>query len=149
MMEHQVAPPPGTRRPRKRVGRGDGSGHGSNSGRGFKGQKSRSGKGVRLGFEGGQIPLIKGLPAQRGFTNIFKQQYHLVKVGMLNAFPRDSEVTPERLLEMGLVRDLKYPVKVLGDGEITVPMKISAHKFTSSARDKIEAAGGRAEVILS
>jgi len=68
---------------------------------------------------------------------------------MLNAFPRDSEVTPERLLEMGLVRDLKYPVKVLGDGEITVPMKISAHKFTSSARDKIEAAGGRAEVILS
>ena len=147
MMEHQVAPPPGARRSRKRVGRGDASGHGSYAGRGMKGQKSRSGGGIRPGFEGGQLPLIKGLPMKRGFTNIFKKQYHLVKIEALNAFPRDSEVTPERLLEMGYLRSLKYPVKILGNCEITVPLKISAHKFTRSARDKIEAVGGSAEVI--
>jgi large subunit ribosomal protein L15 len=113
----------------------------------MKGQKSRSGGGIRPGFEGGQLPLIKGLPMKRGFTNIFKKQYHLVKIEALNAFPRDSEVTPERLLEMGYLRSLKYPVKILGNCEITVPLKISAHKFTRSARDKIEAVGGSAEVI--
>jgi large subunit ribosomal protein L15 len=113
----------------------------------MKGQKSRSGGGPRPGFEGGQMPLIKGLPMKRGFTNIFKKQYHLIKIESLNAFPGEAEITPETLLEMGLVRNLKYPVKVLGDGEITVPLRISAHKFTRSAREKIEAAGGKAEVI--
>ena len=149
MMGHEVAPPPGTRRARKRLGRGDASGHGSYSGRGMKGQKSRSGRGIRPGFEGGQLPLIKGLPMKRGFTNIFKKQYYLVKVEALNRFPKDSEVTPEALLEMGHLRNLKYPVKILGNGEITVPLKISAHRFTRSAQDKIEAAGGSVEVILS
>ena len=147
MMEHQVAPTPGTRRDRKRLGRGDASGHGSYSGRGMKGQKSRSGRGVRPGFEGGQLPLIKGLPMRRGFTNIFKKQYHLVKVEELNMFPGDSEVLPESLIEAGILRSIKHPVKILGNGEITVPLRISAHKFTNSAREKIEAAGGRAEVI--
>ena len=147
MMEHQVAPTPGTRRDRKRLGRGDASGHGSYSGRGMKGQKSRSGRGIRPGFEGGQLPLIKGLPMRRGFTNIFKKQYHLVKVEELNRFPGDSEVLPESLIEAGILRSIKHPVKILGNGEITVPLRISAHKFTNSAREKIEAAGGRAEVI--
>ncbi len=147
MMEHQVAPTPGTRRGRKRLGRGDASGHGSYSGRGMKGQKSRSGRGMRPGFEGGQLPLIKGLPMRRGFTNIFKKQYHLVKVEELNEFPSDSEVLPESLVQVGILRSIKHPVKILGNGEITVPLRICAHKFTGSAREKIEAAGGRAEVI--
>ena len=147
MMEHQIPASPGARKARKRIGRGDASGHGSYAGRGMKGQKSRSGKGIRPGFEGGQLPLIKGLPMRRGFTNIFKKQYHLVKLEELNAFPRDTEVTPDRLLEAGLLRKLKYPVKILGDGEITVPLKISAHKFTRPARDKIESVGGMAEVL--
>ena len=147
MMEHQVAPTPGTRRGRKRLGRGDASGHGSYSGRGMKGQKSRSGRGMRPGFEGGQLPLIKGLPMRRGFTNIFKKQYHLVKVEELNEFPSDSEVLPESLVQAGILRSIKHPVKILGNGEITVPLRICAHKFTGSAREKIEAAGGRAEVI--
>ena len=147
MREHQVAPSPGARRARKRIGRGDSSGYGSYAGRGMKGQKSRSGKGIRPGFEGGQLPLIKGLPMKRGFINIFKKQYHLVKTEMLNALPPDSEVTAETLLEAGLLRSLKHPVKILGNGEITVPLRVSAHKFTRSARDKIEAAGGSAEVL--
>ena len=146
-MGHQLSPPPGARKARKRVGRGDSSGRGSYSGRGMKGQKSRSGKGIHRGFEGGQLPLIKGLPMRRGFTNIFKKQYLLVKIEDLNSFPRDSEVTPDKLLEMGYVRNLKYPVKILGNGEITVPLSIMAHKFTRSAKSKIEAAGGRAEVL--
>ncbi|MCE2462322.1 MAG: 50S ribosomal protein L15 [Dehalococcoidia bacterium] len=147
MMEHQVAPTPGTRRNRKRLGRGDASGHGSYSGRGMKGQKSRSGRGVRPGFEGGQLPLIKGLPMRRGFTNIFKKQYHLVKLEELNRFPRDSEVVPESLVRAGILRSIKHPVKILGNGEITVPLRVRAHKFTDSAREKIEAVGGRAEAI--
>ena len=147
MMEHQVAPAPGARRRRKRIGRGDASGHGSYAGRGMKGQKSRSGKGLRPGFEGGQLPLIKGLPMKRGFTNIFKVQYHLVKLDDLSAFPGDTQVTPASLVQVGLLRRLKYPVKILGNGEITVPLKISAHKFTRSAREKIEAAGGSTEVL--
>ena len=146
-MEHDIAPPLGTRRARKRVGRGNAGGQGTYAGRGMKGQKSRSGKGVRPGFEGGQLPLIKGLPMRRGFTNIFKQQYHLVKVESLNGFPKDSEVTPAILLEQGFLRNLKHPVKILGNGDISVSLSISAHKFTRSARDKIEAAGGRAEVL--
>jgi large subunit ribosomal protein L15 len=113
----------------------------------MKGQKSRSGRGVRPGFEGGQLPLIKGLPMKRGFTNIFKKRYLLVKVEDLNIFPVDSEVTPEKLLEMGVVRSLKYPVKILGNGELSVALKVSAHRFTRPSLDKIEAAGGTAEAI--
>ena len=148
MMEHGVAPPDGARKSRKRIGRGDASGHGSYSGRGMKGQKSRSGKGLRPGFEGGQIRMIKALPMKRGFTNIFKKYYHLVKLINLSVFPADAEITPEQLLEAGLLKNLKYPVKVLGDGDITVPLTVKAHKFTRSAQAKIETAGGSVEVIL-
>lgn len=147
MMEHDLAPAPGSKRSRKRVGRGDASGGGSTAGRGNKGQKSRSGKPIRPGFEGGQVPLIKGLPMKRGFTNIFKKQYHLLKVEALNSLSTDSEVTPESLVEAGLVRNLRYPVKVLGNGEINVPVTVNAHKFTQSARVKIEAAGGQVKVL--
>ena len=147
MMEHELSPSRGARKARKRLGRGDASGHGSYSGRGMKGQKSRSGKGIRPGFEGGQLPLIKGLPMKRGFTNIFKKHYQLVKIETLDAFPPDSQVTPEIMLQVGLLRNLRHPVKILGDGEITVPLKITAHKFTRSALKKIEAAGGEAEAI--
>ena len=147
MMAHQTAPSRGSKKARKRVGRGDASGHGTYAGRGMKGQKSRSGKGVRRGFEGGQMPLIKGLPMKRGFTNIFKKQYHLVKLEMLSEFPQGSKVTPESLQNMGFLRNLKHPVKILGGGEISVPLAVSAHRFTRSARNKIEAAGGKAEVI--
>ena len=147
MMANQTAPARGSKKARKRVGRGDASGQGTYAGRGMKGQKSRSGKGIHRGFEGGQLPLIKGLPMKRGFTNIFKKQYHLVKLEMLSEFTRDSEVTPESLQNMGFLRNLKHPVKILGGGEISVPLTVSAHKFTRSARNKIEAAGGRAQVI--
>ena len=142
MMEHYLAPPKGARRNKRRVGRGDGSGRGSYSGRGMKGQKSRSGKGPRPGFEGGQLPLIKRLSKRRGFTNIFKKRFSLVKLEMLNRFPENAEVTPERLAEMGLVDSPKSPVKVLGNGELSKPLTVVAHKFTRSAQQKIVAAGG-------
>ncbi len=147
MMEHQATPAPGSRRKRKRVGRGDASGHGTYAGRGMKGQKSRSGGGVRPGFEGGQMPLIKGLPMRRGFTNIFKKQYHLVKLDELASLPGDSVITPETLVEMGYLRKVKHQVKVLGNGDLDVALKVSAHKFTRTAREKIEAAGGSVEVL--
>ena len=147
MMEHQATPAPGSRRKRKRVGRGDASGHGTYAGRGMKGQKSRSGGGVRPGFEGGQLPLIKGLPMRRGFTNIFKKQYHLVKLDELAGLPGDSVVSPETLVSMGFLRRIKHQVKVLGNGELDVALKVSAHKFTRTAREKIEAAGGSVEVL--
>ena len=147
MMEHQVAPPKGTRRKRKRLGRGDASGHGSYSGRGMKGAKSRSGPGPRPGYEGGQMPLIKGLPMRRGFTNIFKKQFSLVKLESLNRLPQNSEVTPELMVQAGLIKNLRHPVKVLGNGELQVSLTVYAQRFTHSAREKIEASGGRAEVI--
>ena len=147
MMEHQATPAPGSRRKRKRVGRGDASGHGTYAGRGMKGQKSRSGGGVRPGFEGGQLPLIKGLPMRRGFTNIFKKQYHLVKLDELAGLPTDSVVSPETLVEMGYLRKIKHQVKVLGNGDLDVALRVSAHKFTRTAREKIEAAGGSVEVL--
>ena len=147
MMEHHLSPGPGATRRRKRVGRGNGSGSGTYAGRGMKGQKSRSGGGVRPGFEGGQLPLIKGLPMKRGFTNIFKKQYHLIKLETLHNLPEDSEVTPEILVELGYVRSLKHQIKILGNGEIGIPLKVTAHKFTKAAREKIEAAGGTVEVL--
>ncbi len=147
MMEHQVVPPKGARRNRKRLGRGDASGHGSYCGRGMKGAKSRSGSGPRPGYEGGQLPLIKGLPMKRGFTNIFKKQYTLVKLDDLNGIPEGSEVTPDLLVSLGIIKNLKHPIKVLGDGELRVKLNVSAHKFTNSAQEKIASAGGRVEVL--
>ena len=147
MKLHELRPPKGAKRPRKRIGRGDGSGHGSFSGRGMKGQNSRSGGGVRPGFEGGQIPLIKGLPSMRGFTNIFRKVYSVVNLDRLAQFPANSEVTPQLLLDSGVVKNLKRPVKILGRGELDSPLVVEAHRFSSSARQKIETAGGRVREI--
>lgn len=146
MKQNELAPPRGSKRQRKRVGRGDGSGHGSYSGQGCKGQKARSGGGVRPGFEGGQLPLIKRLPQKRGFVNIFEIKYSIVNVGDLNVFDSGTEVTPARLLEVGLVKSLRYPVKILGDGEIHRHLVVRVHKFSASAKGKIEGVGGRVEV---
>lgn len=147
MEQHELKPPAGAKRKRKRVGCGDGSGHGSYSGRGCKGQKSRSGGGVRLGFEGGQLPLIKRLPHKRGFTNIFKMEYEIVNVGQLKVFPPNTEVTPQTLFEVGLVKSSECPLKVLGNGDIDRPLVVKASKFSTSAEKKILAAGGKAESI--
>lgn len=147
MQQHTLTPAKKAARPRKRVGRGDGSGHGSFSGRGVKGQNSRSGGGVRLGFEGGQLPLIKKLPMMRGFTNIFRKEYQVVNVSSLAGLPADTEVTIERLTEMGLAKTRKGPVKVLGRGELEVALVVEAHKFSRSAREKIEGAGGSVREI--
>ncbi|MEJ2739243.1 MAG: 50S ribosomal protein L15 [Dehalococcoidia bacterium] len=147
MEQHNLKPPVGATKKRKRIGRGDGSGHGTYSGRGLKGQKSRAGGGVRVGFEGGQLPLIKRLPSVRGFTNIFKTEYSIVNIKKLVAFDANTEVTPEVLLDAGIIKSLKHPVKVLGDGEIDRPLTVKAHKFTTVAGNKIEAAGGKVEVI--
>jgi large subunit ribosomal protein L15 len=147
MMEHTVTPPRGARKSRKRVGRGDSAGKGSYAGRGMKGQQSRSGGGPRPGFEGGQLPLIKGLPMKRGFNNIFKTYYALVKLDVLDNFAAGERVTPEILRERGYVRERNMPIKILGDGEVSKAVTVSAHKFTQSARQKIEAAGGTVEEL--
>ena len=147
MRQHDLRPPKGARKARKRVGRGDGSGHGSYSGRGLKGQNSRSGGGVRPGFEGGQQPLITRLDKLPGFTNIFRREYSVINVDGLAAFPANSEVTPQTLVESGVVRDARKPVKILGRGEIERPLVVEAHRFSGSARRKIEAAGGSVREI--
>ena len=148
MMEHEISPPQGARRNRKRVGRGDSAGGGSYAGRGMKGQKSRSGPGLRPGFEGGQMPLIKGLPMKRGFNNRYKTYYALVDVNTLQErFAADTRVTPEMLHQLGIIRRARRPVKVVGDGELGHPLTVAAHKFTASARAKIEAAGGSIEEL--
>jgi len=138
-----LSPAPGSRRSRKRVGRGPGSGTGKTAGRGHKGQKSRSGYRKRAGFEGGQMPLVRRVP-KRGFTNVFRIEYEVVNVGRLDGL--EGEVTPEGLAAAGLVKAGR-PVKILADGELTTALKVSAHKFSRAAREKIEAAGGSCEVI--
>ena len=145
MKLHDLSPNEGSRRPRKRVGRGPGSGRGKTAGRGSKGQKSRSGYSRRAGFEGGQMPLIRRVP-KRGFTNIFRREYQVVNLSGLAGLK--GEVTPELLAEKGLVREGR-PVKILGNGEISEVLTVHAHKFSQAARRKIEAAGGRCEVLSS
>ena len=149
MMEHLLAPSKGARKNRKRIGRGDAAGQGSTAGRGNKGQKSRSGGGPPVWFEGGQLPLIKGLPMKRGFHNRFKTYYSLIKVETLESFNAGDRITPELLLEKGYLRNLNLPVKIVGDGEISKPVTVVAAKFTQSARAKIEAAKGTAEEIAA
>jgi large subunit ribosomal protein L15 len=142
----QLRPPLGARRARKRVGRGNGS-QGTYSGRGVKGQKARAGGGVRPSFEGGQLPLVKRLPTQRGFTNIFRKEYSIINLDVLVArFPLESEVTPMAMKEIRLIRG-SLPVKVLGQGEISRAITITANKFSTEAKRKIEAAGGKAVEI--
>ncbi len=145
--QNDIAPAPGARRNRKRVGRGNGSGHGTYSGRGCKGQLSRAGYKMRPGFEGGQLPLIKRLPRKRGFTNIFRIEYSTVSVGALNAFESGSEVTPEKLAAAGIIKSLKKPIKILAGGDIDRPLTVRANKFSTSAKAKIEAAGGTVEEV--
>ena len=142
MRQHELRPPRGAKHTRKRIGRGDGSGHGSYSGRGMKGQNSRSGGGVRPGFEGGQLPLTKALPSMRGFTNIFRTEYAVVNLDRLGRFPANTEVTPAQMLQAGIIKDLRKPVKVLGRGELDTALVVEAHRFSSTARQKIESAGG-------
>jgi len=149
MMEHQIAPSKGARKNRKRVGRGDAAGQGSTAGRGNKGQKSRFGGGVSPWFEGGQLPLIKGLPMKRGFHNPFKTYYSLIKIETLETFEAGERITPELLLERGYLRNLNLPVKIVGDGEISKALTVVASKFTQSAKAKIEAAKGTAEEIAA
>jgi large subunit ribosomal protein L15 len=146
-MLEKLSPAFGSKKKRKRVGRGDGSGHGTYSGRGCKGQKSRTGCDMRPGFEGGQLPLIKRLPQKRGFFNVFRTEYSLVNVGKLGIFESGSEVTPEKLLATGIVKSLQRPIKILASGEISHPLVIKANKFSAAAKAKIEAAGGKAEEV--
>lgn len=146
MKLHELSPAPGSRHERKRVGRGTGSGMGKTSTRGHKGQNSRSGGGVRPGFEGGQNPLYRRLP-KRGFVNPTRKEYAILNIEDLNNFAADTEVTPELLFEQGIVKDAKSGIKILGNGEITVKLTVKANKFSQSAVEKIEAAGGKTEVI--
>jgi len=147
MQQNELKPPLGAKHKRKRVGRGDGSGHGTYSGRGCKGQKSRSGGGVRIGFEGGQLPLIRRLPRKRGFNNIFKTEYNIVNVGELDSFPSGSEVNTEELLKTGSIKSLDRPTKILGDGDVHHSLVVKANKFSAAAERKIVAAGGKVERI--
>ncbi len=142
MKLHDLQPTPGSTRTSKRVGRGMGSGKGKTSGRGMSGQKSRSGPGPYRTFEGGQNRLVKRMPFKRGFTNIWGIAYQIINVETLNNWPQDIAVTPEALLEARVVRRKHEPIKILGDGELTQPLVVHAHKFSASARQKIEAAGG-------
>lgn len=147
MRQNELAPPRGAKHKGKIIGRGLGSGHGRTAGKGTKGQKARSGYKVRSGFEGGQNPLIKRLPEKRGFTNIFRVEYATINIERLNLFEAESEVTPQRLVEERLVKSLRKPIKILGDGELRKPLMVKANRFTQTARRKIEAAGGKAEEI--
>ncbi len=140
-----LKPPAGSRHKRKRVGRGPGSGHGKTAGRGEKGQRSRSGYSRKRGFEGGQMPLVRRVP-KRGFHNLFRKEYAIVNLDKLNEL-EGATFTPEALLEARVIRKLQSGLKILGDGEITRAITVHAHRFTASAKEKIEAAGGQAIVI--
>lgn len=142
----ELKSPAGSNKNKKRVGRGIGSGHGKTSTRGHKGQKSRSGGGVRPGFEGGQMPLQRRLP-KRGFTNIFRKEYIVINVKDLNRFEDGTEVNPELLLEAGLIKSLKDQVKILGDGDLEKKLVVKAHKVSQQAQEKVAAKGGKVEVI--
>ncbi len=146
MKLHELKPAEGSTRKRKRVGRGTASGHGKTAGRGHKGQNSRSGGGVKPGFEGGQMPLYRRLP-KRGFVNIFKKQWAIINIEDLNRFEDGTVVTPELLLQEGVIKKVLDGVKVLGDGNLEKKVTVRAHKFSQSATEKIESAGGKAEVI--
>ena len=146
MKLHELKPAEGSRKSRKRIGRGTGSGFGRNAGKGEKGQKARSGGGVRIGFEGGQMPLYRRLP-KRGFTNIFAKEYSQINIDRLNIFEDGTEVTPQLLLQKRIIKKSKNGLKILGNGELNKKLTVKAAKFTKAAAEKIEAAGGKVEVI--
>ena len=146
MKLHELAPAPGSRKTRTRVGRGIGSGLGKTSGRGHKGQNSRSGGGVRTGFEGGQMPLYRRLP-KRDFYNKFGKEYAEVNVSTLNCFEEGTVVDPVALIEAGILKNVRDGVRILGNGQLDKSLTVIANGFTKSAADKITAAGGKVEVI--
>lgn len=146
MKLHELSPVAGATHYKKRIGRGTSSGTGKTSGRGQKGQNSRTGGGVRLGFEGGQTPLFKRLP-KRGFTNYFRKEFAIINLSDLNTYSAGTVVTPELLLQDRKVSALLSGIKVLGKGSINVNLTVKAHKFSASAKQAIEAAGGQTEVI--
>ncbi|MBO8136866.1 MAG: 50S ribosomal protein L15 [Desulfotomaculum sp.] len=146
MKLHELKPAPGSRKKPTRKGQGPASGLGKTAGRGQKGQKSRSGGGVRPGFEGGQMPLHRRLP-KRGFTNIFKKKITSVNIEQLNKFDENTTITPELLKEAGVIKKINDGVKILGNGELKKALTVKAHAFSKSAEEKIKAAGGNVEVI--
>ena len=147
MKQHKINAPAGARKGAKRVGRGQGSGHGTYSGRGCKGNKARAGFSLRPGFEGGQLPIIKRLPEKRGFVNLFASRYSVVNLAQLNVFASGSDIDTAAMLSAGLIKNLDYPVKILGTGDIDRNLNVKAHNFSAAARHKIEAAGGKAEEV--
>lgn len=146
MRLHELKPAPGSRKRRKRVGRGPGSGRGQTSGRGDKGQKARSGASIPPQFEGGQMPLSRRLP-KRGFRNPFRKEYSIVNLRDLDRIEAETAVTPLLLLERGLIKAVKDGVKVLGNGELSRPLTVTAHRFSQAALRKIQAVGGAAKMI--
>ncbi|TSB44858.1 50S ribosomal protein L15 [Alkalicoccobacillus porphyridii] len=146
MKLHELKPAEGSRKVRNRVGRGIGSGNGKTSGKGHKGQNARSGGGVRPGFEGGQNPLYRRLP-KRGFTNRTRKEYTVINLDTLNRFDTGTEVTPELLIESKAIKNVKTGVKVLGNGTLEKKLTVKANKFSASAVEAIEAAGGKTEVV--
>lgn len=143
---HELKPAKGSRTVAKRKGQGIGSGNGKTAGKGHKGQRARSGGGVRPGFEGGQMPLQQRIP-KRGFKNKFKTQWAIVNVSDLNTFAAEAIITPEELVEKGIIKNLADGVKILGNGELEIKLTVKANKFTKAAVEKIEALGGTIEVI--
>ena len=141
-----IKPPKGARKKRKRIGRGEASGRGKTAGKGNKGQRARSGPKSSRGYEGGQMPLQRRVP-KRGFKNIFKKEYEVLNVDSLNVFEQGTEVTPEVLGQAGIVKLNREGIKILGNGQISVGLTVKAHRFSASAREKIEKAGGKTEVI--
>lgn len=143
MHASDLRPVPGSVHKKKRVGRGNASGHGTTGGRGTKGQQSRSGPDIRIGFEGGQIPLVRALSRKRGFNNKWRVEYEPINVAALASLMAGTAVTPDSLRAAGIVKSARKPVKILGEGEIGVALTVEAHRFSASARSKIEAAGGK------
>ena len=146
MKLHELRAVPGATKAPKRKGRGTATGQGKTAGRGMNGQKSRSGGGVRLGFEGGQMPLYRRIP-KRGLTNLFGTEYTAINVEELNRFEAGTEVTPELIIETGMAKQVKDGIKILGNGTLEKALTVKAQKFSKSAIEKIEAAGGKAEVL--
>ena len=146
MKLHELKAPAGSSKAPKRKGRGTATGQGKTAGRGMNGQNSRSGGGVRLGFEGGQMPLYRRIP-KRGFTNVFKKEWSIMNIADLDVYEDGTEITPELLIADGKVKQVTAGIKILGNGKITKKFTVKANKFSKSAVEKIEAAGGKAEVI--
>lgn len=147
MEQHELRPPRGATKPRKRIGRGNASGHGTYAGKGIKGAQARAGYKTRPYFEGGQTALVRRLPTRRGFRNPFRVEYSPVNLRDLARVPTGTDVTPESLLESGVVRTLRRPIKILGEGEVAIALTVRAHRVSAAARAKIEAAGGTVEEL--